>query len=349
MALENKATMRVYVMDDVRHGIFTRAPLPQPGEGEVRIRSRFAGICGSDVHAYLGHHVRRRLPLIGGHEASGIVDALGPGVTGPAPGTCVAVNPEIGCGRCDDCAAGWTNLCRDKVLMGTGPWPGAFAEYFCAPASNLLVVPDGLDPRVAALTEPVSVAVHALRKVADRNDQNALIIGAGGIGCTLLVAAKLMGWMHVSVSDVVGSKLNAALALGADEAVDVSGSSLPEALLRKDIPAPGVIFVAASGPGMIDSCFTAARNRADIVLLGQFGEAGVIDIDKGRIREQTIHGSFTYTRDDFADALALLSGNPQRFSPLTDQVVSLDAADAVIGEMATGRSRAVKILVELGE
>lgn len=341
--------MRAYVMKGVQHGAVRRMPKPLPGHGEVRIRSRFAGICGSDVHAYVGHHVRRRLPLAPGHEVSGTVDALGPGVIGPEPGTPVVVNPEIGCGHCADCAAGWSNLCRDKVLMGTRPWPGAFAEYFCAPSDNLFVLPDGISLRAAALTEPVSVAVHALRKVETRKCEPALVIGAGGIGSTLLVAAKLMGWNHVTVSDVVASKLEVASALGADAVVDVAGANLSEELSRKGLPAPGVIFVAASGPTLIDSCIAAARSRAAIVLLGQFSEAGIIDIDKGRIREQTIVGSFTYTRRDFADAVALISENAEIFSPLISRVVSLDTVDHVIREMAAGHSRATKVMIDLGE
>jgi L-iditol 2-dehydrogenase len=347
-ALTSDAMMRAYVMQDMWHGAIEKMPLPQPRRGEVRIRSRYAGICGSDVHAYLGHHIRRRLPLVPGHEASGIVDVLGPGVTEPEPGTAVVVNPEIGCGSCEDCAVGWSNLCRNKVLMGTSSWPGAFAQYFCAPAANLFVLPDDLSLRTAALTEPASVAVHALRKVESWTDQNALIIGAGSIGSTLLVAAKLMGWKHVTVSDVIASKLEEASALGADAVVDVAGASLSEELSRNNVPPPGVVFVAASGTGLIDSCFAVARSRAAIVLLGQFSEAGVIDIDKGRIREQTILGSFTYTRRDFVDALGLLSKNAERFSPLTSRVISLDAADDVIHEMAAGLSRSVKVLIDLG-
>lgn len=343
------AMMRAYVMDNAHRGVMTRMPLPQPDCGQVRIRSRFAGICGSDVHAYLGHHIRRRLPLVPGHEASGTIDALGPGVTEPEPGTSVVVNPEIGCGHCDDCAAGYSNLCRDKVLMGTAAWPGAFAGYFCAPVENVLVIPEGLSLRIAALTEPVSVALHALRKVEDRKHQNALIIGAGSIGSMLLVAAKLMGWKHVTVSDLIASKLEKASVLGADAVVNVADVSLSKELPRKGVPAPGVVFVATSGPGLIDSCFAAARSRADIVLLGQFSEAGVIDIDKGRIREQTILGSFTYSRSDFLDALNLLSRNAERFLPLTSRIVSLDAADDVIREMASGHSRAVKVLIDLGD
>src|SRR6056297_1541076 len=176
VASASGATMRAYVMESVRHGAVMFMPPPQPGHGEVRIRSRFAGICGSDIHAFLGHHVRRKLPLVPGHEASGIVDALGPGVIEPKPGSAVVVNPEIGCGHCDDCAAGLSNLCRRKVLLGTRPWPGAFAEYFCAPAENLFVLPDGVSLRSGALTEPVSVAVHALRKVEHRKGEPTLII-----------------------------------------------------------------------------------------------------------------------------------------------------------------------------
>ncbi|NKX41241.1 alcohol dehydrogenase catalytic domain-containing protein [Rhodobacteraceae bacterium R_SAG2] len=333
--------MRAYVMKSAQHGAVRRMPKPIPGHGEVRIRSRFVGICGSDVHAYVGHYVRRRLPLAPGHEVSGIVDALGPDVIGPELGTPVVVNPEIGCGHC---AAGWSNLCCDKVLMGTRPWPGAFAEYFCAPCDNLFALPDGINLRAAALTEPVSVAVHALRKVENRKCEPALVIGAGGIGSTLLVAAKLMGWNHVTVSDVVASKLKVASALGADAVVDVAGASLSEELSRNGLPAPGVIFVAASGPTLIDLCFATARSRAAIVLLGQFSKAGIIDIDKGRIREQPIFG-----RRDFVDAGALHSENAERFSPLINRVVSLDTVDDVIREMATGYSRATKIMIDLGE
>ena len=130
-------------------------PLPKAGEGLVKIDA--VGICGSDMHAFQGHDSRRPPPLILGHEASGTV------VTGAgAEGRQVVINPLVSCGRCDACLSGRNNLCAKREIISMHPRPGAFAELIAVPLSSLVEVPDGMDPAVAALAEPIATALHGV-------------------------------------------------------------------------------------------------------------------------------------------------------------------------------------------
>jgi alcohol dehydrogenase len=153
-------------------------PAPQPGDSVVAIES--VGICGSDMHAYLGHDERRVPPLILGHEAVGTV------IDGPGEGQRVVLNPLITCGVCDACLDGRQNLCAERDLIGMYR-AGAFAEKIAIPGRNLIPVPDGMAGAHAALTEPGATGLHAVllaERVNHRplSETRALVIGAGSVG-----------------------------------------------------------------------------------------------------------------------------------------------------------------------
>ncbi|MCH8155435.1 MAG: alcohol dehydrogenase catalytic domain-containing protein, partial [Proteobacteria bacterium] len=173
------------------------APAPRPGEALVRVEA--AGICGSDLHSYLGRDARRPPPVILGHEACGIVES------GPRAGRRVVINPQITCGRCAACRSGRSNLCIDKEIVSIPPRQGTFAELISVPEENLIEVPDGLDPLRAALAEPLATSFHAaviaephLAKPLDRCA--ALVIGGGaiGLGVALVLAARGCDRIHLA-------------------------------------------------------------------------------------------------------------------------------------------------------
>src|ERR1700726_1629104 len=198
-------------------------PQPQPGPGEVLIRVAACGICGSDVHGYDGASGRRIPPLVMGHEASGIVAALGSEVTGFNVGDRVTFDSTVSCGVCGFCRDGEINLCDNRQVIGVscGDYSraGAFAEYVTVPARIVYKLPENLAFAEAAMLEAVSVALHAVAVSDLKGGETALVIGAGMIGLLTLQAARVAGSSQVFVADIDPTRLKSAADLNADKTI----------------------------------------------------------------------------------------------------------------------------------
>lgn len=340
--------MQAHRITAPRKGVVVNEVKPVPGPDEVLIRVCYSGICGSDLHAYEGRHARRKIPLVSGHELCGEVEDAGRNVSGFAPGAPVTVLPERACGACDMCARGRTNLCPSKVLMGTAAWPGGFAEYVCAPASHVLALPESMPLKLGALAEPVAVAVHASRQAGVREGDNILVMGAGGIGSLILAVNKLRGVGLTVVTDLKEFNLGKARDLRADLALNTTQKSAPELLAGyPDLPRADVAFIAASHYDLINQCFSLVRRGGVIALVGQFNTPGVIDIEKGRVQEQTVVSSTCYLRDDFEEAIRLLAAHPETFLPLITREISLAEVEPTLLAMAEGKLDVVKVLINM--
>ena len=194
---------------------FEKVPTPAPQKDEILIATRAMSICGSDVHAYQKDSPRRKPPMIMGHEASGEVVRCGDAVRNVEIGVRVAVLPLLSCRKCKYCVAGKENLCPDRAVLGVER-EGAYADYFTVPADLAYRLPDSMDYAQAALVEPLSVAVHAVRMLQNPDVENTAIIGAGVIGLFTLAVLKISGAGNVIVIDIDDHKLDIARQLGAD-------------------------------------------------------------------------------------------------------------------------------------
>ena len=205
-----------------------------PGPGEVRVSVRSVGICGSDIHYYehgrIGDFVLRE-PMILGHEAAGVVDAVGEGVESLSPGDAVAMEPGVPCGACRECRIGRYNLCKDVRFWATPPHDGVLAEYVLHPAALTFRLPGHLTTEEGALMEPLAVGVHACERGGVRPGCVVAINGAGTIGCVTLMAALAYGASQVIVADVIPARLERARELGAAAVVDARSESLAEAVM----------------------------------------------------------------------------------------------------------------------
>ncbi|MGW1168848.1 L-idonate 5-dehydrogenase [Streptomyces sp. NPDC001153] len=323
-------------------------PVPEPGPGEALVAVRYGGVCGSDLHYWRHGGVgdfRLREPMVLGHEVVGTVVAHGAGAGGPAPGTAVAVHPATPCGRCPECAEGRANLCRDTRYLGSAArFPhvqGGFAERIAVPAGQLRVLPEGLGLRRAALAEPLSVALHAVRRAGHVSGRHVLVTGAGPIGCLVVAAAKAAGAARVTVTDLVPRALGYAAVAGADT------------LVRADDPGdagwPGEVDVAVEASGAaagLDTCLRRVRRGGVVVQLGmlppgQSPFAGNLLVS----REVELRGAFRFDAE-FDDALELLAAR-EEFDGLVSAVVPVrEAEDAWV--LAADRNRSCKVLLEFG-
>ncbi|GGM01259.1 L-idonate 5-dehydrogenase [Streptomyces fumigatiscleroticus] len=324
-------------------------PVPQPGPGRALVAVGYGGVCGSDLHYWrhggVGDFLLRE-PMVLGHEVVGTVVALGDGAAGPVPGTEVAVHPASPCGRCPECAQGRRNVCRDTRYLGSAArFPhvqGGFAARLVVPAEQLRPLPGGLEPRRAALAEPLSVALHAVRRAGDVAGRHVLVTGAGPIGCLVVAAAKAAGAAHVTVTDLLPAALEYARAAGADTLVradDPDDSGWPAAADAVDtaIEASGV----AAG---LDTCLRLVRRGGVVVQLGMLPPgpspfAGNLVVS----REIELRGAFRFD-GEFDEALALLAAGPG-FDALVSAVVPVREAEAAF-VLAGDRGRSCKVLLD---
>lgn len=263
-----------------------------PAPGEVLVAIEAVGVCGSDVHYFTdGRNGRNvlRAPMVLGHEAAGTVATLGPGVDGPAVGTRVAVEPAVGCGGCPTCRSGYYHLCPSGTCLGSPPTDGAMTGYRAVPARAVHPLPDGLGTELAALVEPLAVAVHAVRRAGVELGHRVLVTGAGPIGVLVAQAARAAGAAEVVVTDVHDARLERAAGLGATACVNTARDELPAAgfdrlLECSAVPAAlwqgmhalapaGRATVVGQAPPAVDGLPLALMQRYEIDLNASFRSA----------------------------------------------------------------------------
>ncbi|MCW2867167.1 MAG: alcohol dehydrogenase [Marmoricola sp.] len=253
--------MTAAVLHSPGHITVEQVPAPTPGEGEVLVRVAACGVCGSDIDRMMkkGAH---RLPLICGHEFSGHVTELGPGVTGIEPGTLVSVPPLIPCFRCDPCVQGTFSLCEDYDYFGSRR-DGAYAEYATVPLTNLLVVDQSLDPRAAAMIDPAAIALHALRRTRLGVGSRVAVVGAGPIGLFAIQWARLAGASEVLSIDLMPEKAQMALEAGATHAVSSVEAAREVAGVGYDI-----VFESAGAAPAVDMAVSLVARHGEATFVG---------------------------------------------------------------------------------
>ena len=242
-------------------------PAPEAGRGEVLLRVRAAGICGSDMHIFHGTNPLAKYPRIIGHEFAGEIVALGEGVEGLSVGDKVAVDPVTSCGECYACSIGRRNVCERLEVFGVHR-DGGFAEYVAIPVANIHKVPSSWSFEKAALVEPFTIAANVLSRTECAGSDRLLIMGAGPIGQVILQAARRLG-TACAVSDIVDVRLEKARRLGAELTINPKETSLEEAVASwtggKGVP---LIIDAVGSPDLFPSLLRMASPAGRIGLLG---------------------------------------------------------------------------------
>jgi len=265
--------------------------VPRPAPGQVLVEVAAVGICGSDVHYYehgrIGDFVVER-PLVLGHEASGVIRAVGAAVDESRLGQRVALEPQETCGHCKQCQAGRYNLCPDVQFYATPPVDGAFAQYVVLDAGRAHPVPDSLSDEAAALIEPLSVGVWANRKAAVEPGDRVLVTGAGPVGLLAADVARARGgW--VAVSDTNAYRLQVAAERGAQATIDVAGGT-PRAQQGEF----DVILECSGAAPAVAGAFDAAAPAARIVLIGMGAATMELPVGLIQARELRVTGVFRY-------------------------------------------------------
>lgn len=282
---------------------------PQIEKNEALIRVKSTGICGSDLHAYRGHHPFRKPPVILGHEVSGIVTEIGSEVKNIAINDRVTVEPQLGCGICEYCIEGKYNLCNNRKAPGINNWYGTFAEYFVAHDKNIFKISENISYDKGALIEPLAVGVHAVRQADIKLGETVAILGAGTIGLTTLIAARVAGATKIFITDYIDHNLEKAKQLGADYIINPGKESVSEKI--KDLCPHGVnkAFITAAFKPVWEEALNISKKSSNICIVGMFSEEIQVDFLDLLMTEKTIKTSWLYLREDFITAIDIAKKN----------------------------------------
>lgn len=308
----------------------TETDIPPVKEKQVRVRVKYCGVCGTDYHIYNGDAGAAEVtpPLIIGHEFSGIVDAVGPGVKSVKVGDKVAVDPNNMCGECYFCRNGQAHFCRNFKGYGTTD-NGGFAEYVIVPEKQVYKVPDSMPLQTAALAETVSCCVHGIDLCNLKPGQNVLIIGCGPIGALMLQLAKSAGAGRIIVSEIVKEKRELALKYGADVVVDPVNEDLA-AVLKENAENVDCVIECAGTVYTAEQAINLAGKGAVVMLFGLTSPGDFIKIRPYDIfqKEITIRSSFInpYT---FNRAINLLATGRVRTDGIISDIIPIDEISRV--------------------
>jgi L-idonate 5-dehydrogenase len=324
-------------------------PTPDIEAAQMRVRVRCGGICGSDLHYY--QHggfgtVRIKEPMVLGHEVAGVIEEVGPAVQGFAAGDRVAVSPSRPCGRCRYCQQGLQNHCLDMRYYGsamrTPHVQGAFRQQLVVETSQCYRLADSLSDAEGALAEPLSVALHAIRRAGPLLGQRVLVTGCGPIGALLVIAARRAGAAEVVVTDVAEAPLRSARKVGADQAVNVAAD--PDALkaFTADKGHFDVLLEASGNQRALVGAFDALRPRGVIVQVGLGGEM-TLPINTIVAKEFDLRGAFRF-HEEFAVAVELLNKGLVDVKPLISATLPFRDAGRAFA-LAADRSQAMKVVL----
>ena len=314
-----------------------KAPIPQPGPGEVRIRIARVGLCGSDLHGYTGESGRRVAGMVMGHEASGWIDALGEGVSDPAPGTHVTFNPALPCNGA--CGHAIESRCELLEVVGVTPHiAGAFADYLVIGAGRVVPIPD-LTPEQGAVIEPMAVGLHAANQLGATPDDRVLVVGGGMIGQVTAHAIRSLGAGEIVISEPHPRRREIAEAAGFttlhpdevqangpfDRAMDAVAISATVSAALDAVPKGGVVCIVGLGMPQV-----------------------TIPLFSIVVGERIVVGSYCYSDATFIETARRLSDGSLDPAALIGPTVSMEDFPQAFEGLATGAISEVKVLMTTG-
>jgi 2-desacetyl-2-hydroxyethyl bacteriochlorophyllide A dehydrogenase len=321
------------------------AEVPVPGPNEALVRTLVAGVCGSDLHAARGRHPFVPLPYCPGHEIVGVIETAG--FAGGRPGQRVIVEPDLPCWTCKMCTTGRENLCENLQFFGCGYAQGGMADYFTLAADRLRPVPDDLDDHTAALIEPLSTPVHAVRLAGDVAGRSAAVLGAGTIGLLTVAVLRAHGAGTVVSTDPNPGKRERAAALGADATVDARTPDVAGQVRQALGGSADIVFDCVSVQSSMDQAIAIADKGGTVVVVGVPAREVTIPLPIVQDHQIRIQGSATYLPEDYAESAGLLRREAVRTADFVTATRPLDQVAEAFELASSGQH--VKVLVTVGE
>jgi L-iditol 2-dehydrogenase len=319
------------------------------------IKVRAVGICGSEIHAFQGTHPFRKPPSILGHEVTGDIVRLGPGladsnVRGLTVGDRVFVDPQWTCGTCAYCTSGRHNLCPDKVVLGTTKWVGGLGEYIVAPAPALYPLPDHVSYVDGTVVEPLAVGVHMVERAQVVAGEAVVVLGAGTIGMMVAAVARVRGATPVIAVDLQPHCLEVAQAhLGATHALLGSKGPLVERVLAiTGETGVDVAFLTVGVPALLDDAIAMAACEGRIFFVALFDRPVTIQPNDLLDKHLTLLASTMYNAREIQTALDLVANGQVDAGAIVTHVLPLDQAQRAFDLAASKEEGAIKVVIEMG-
>ena len=290
--------------------------------------------------------------MVQGHEFSGVVEALGEGVTGFEIGEAVTARPQYTCGECYHCKSGHENICHDLQVIGcNGKVPGAAQDYIPMRSHLVFKLPENMGLDNGAMVEPVAVAVAAVRTFTfDIKGKNILVLGAGTIGNLVAQVAKAEGAKAVMITDVCDEKLEIAKQCGIDYTVNT---------MKEDLDAKAVEAFGKDGidgalecvgvEATINQAIKVCRKRDDIIIVGIYSQRPAIDMIDVQEKELKLIGTLMYLEDDYHESIRLISEGKVNLEPLKTKHFKLEEFEEAYKYIEDNRATSMKILIDVDE
>jgi L-iditol 2-dehydrogenase len=342
--------MRALLLTEYKKIALADVPAPEFGPDDVLVRVKACGICGSDVHGFDGSTGRRVPPLVMGHEASGVVAALGSNVRHLKEGDRVTFDSTVYCGRCYFCRRGDVNLCDNRQVLGvsTGEYRrhGAFAEFVAVPSHIVYRLPDVLPFEFAAMIEAVSVAVHAVNITPVSLGDSAIVVGSGMIGLLSIQALRLAGCGRIIAVDLEDHKLEMARALGAEVALnprrqDIAG----EVLALTGGRGVDIAIEAVGATAPVQTALAAVRKGGAVTLVGNVSPKIELPLQVVVTRQLRVMGSCA-SCGEFPACIDLMARGAIQVAPLISARSPLEDGPRWFERLYAHEAGVMKVVLE---
>ncbi|MCC8109135.1 MAG: zinc-binding dehydrogenase [Planctomycetes bacterium] len=342
--------MKALVFVGPRDMQYQDVPTPEPKEGEVRIQVKAVSICGSDSGGYKGGSAMRTPGLIMGHEFSGVIEKLGPGVTGLQVGQRVGTVTCLFCETCRDCQDGLGNVCMNRAIIGTtmpkyGPYPGAMADFVIAPAKKIMPLPDHVSFNEAALIEPLSISLRAVKHVKDIAGKTVAVYGAGPIGLLAMQVLRAREAARIIAIDVVDSRLQMAKDCGATHVINSKNDNVAKIIAEMtDEGGVDVVFDAVGAPATVNDGVEIVRCGGTVVWIGLAVPVFEFDYKHAVCKEITFQCSYMYTTE-MEEGLELIASGKMDVAKIITGVYPMSEGGKHFELIAKGESKDIKIIL----
>lgn len=339
--------MQIAEMTEIGRITYRYVPIPRAGPGELVIKTRAVGLCGTDLKAFLRGHPYFKPPCVLGHEFAGVVSEVGRGVEAFAVGDMVVAAPYIECGQCDRCQKGFGELCVHKAYIS-----GALQEYILIPREIVhaatVRLPLGVNAVVASLAEPLACAVNGVEKASIDASDSVLVIGGGPMGALLALKARSIT-PRVAVSEILPTRIEGLRNLGLD-VVNPSQADLGQQLEERfGTPQADKVLIAVGISEVAEQAMAWAAPGGTVLLFGGLPKEARLTVDPFVIHYQeiTLTGSFGYRREHFETAVAWLAKHASQAALLVTHTVLFNQVEE--GFEIARRGDGLKTVVVFGD
>jgi len=326
---------------------FGDVDVPVPGHGQIRIRVRRIGVCGSDIHVFHGKHPFVTYPLIQGHEFAGVIEAVGEGVEGVAIGARVTATPQEVCGACSPCRRGQYNACEELKVRGFQA-PGCAQDFFVTEADKLVKLPETFSFEQGAFVEPVAVAAHSTGRAGDMAGRNVVVAGAGPIGNFVAQACACRGAARVLITDISDFRLDVARQVGIGATCNVAKESLGEAV-RREFGQDGFdLAVEVAGVEESLSALVAEIGKGGTLLVvGVYGDKPRVDMSVVCEHELDVKGSMMYRHEDWEQAVEWIASGGVKTEPLVSKHFAFEEYSEAYAFIEEEGERSMKVMIDV--